>query len=169
MVFNWFFRFGCSGLRPVRDERGTTLLELIVTMGIATLFAGVAISNIMAMERPLISSSHEIAGLLKQARAKAIGTTNAYTVKPLNATTLIAQYGTSCTAATQTTDSRFTLELRRDITLTDTSWSVCYSPRGVASNSPTITVMGPDYASQQIEVFTGGAVRVIAGHSQTGG
>ena len=146
--------------RTIRNDRGTSLIELVVTLGFATVIMGIAISNLLAMERPLASASRELAGFFKQARAKAVATTSAYTVSAPDSHTIIASFGRTCSDANPTQDMRLYLELPTNINLTDTTWTVCYSARGIADTSPSLTLTGPDYSQTSVQVFLGGAVRV---------
>ena len=54
-----------------------------------------------------------------------------------------------------------TIDLPANVALSDTSWSVCFNPRGLADSNVTITITYAGGGSQDIEVMLGGAVRIV--------
>ena len=48
-----------------------------------------------------------------------------------------------------------------EVTLADTSWTVCFSSRGAAAANVVVTLNHPRTGSEQIEVFTGGSARIV--------
>ena len=53
------------------------------------------------------------------------------------------------------------LNLPQGVTLTDTSWSVCFSSRGISSDNVVLTLQHDVYGSEQVEVLLGGTTRVV--------
>lgn len=141
-------------------EAGTSILELMVVCGIIAIMAGTAAFNVKEMDRPLENSSAAVQSFFKQARAKAIATTSAYTVYPVSASRLATKVGTTCAQASPPADSTLTLDLPAKTRLTSVGWSTCFSSRGFASTDLSLAVRSDeDGAIRTVDVFLGGAVR----------
>lgn len=140
-------------------ERGSSLFEVLVVLVIIGILLATAVSNLDQLNRPMEAATAELAGFLKQARARGMATTRAYTVRPSSTERIITEFATEC-GETATTDEILTLNLPRGVLLNDTSWSVCFSPRGLATSDPTIELIDEDGRTKTLEVFLGGAVRV---------
>jgi hypothetical protein len=97
--------------------------------------------------------------LLRGARARAVASTSALRVRPETNGSLVGEQAASCSATTWTGEPALDLELPDRVTLTDTSWSVCFNSRGIASSGLVLTVDHPDYQPRRVEVMLGGAVR----------
>ena len=69
------------------------------------------------------------------------------------------EYALSCSAGSWTADPQLGLELPDDVTMTHTSWSICFGSRGIAAANQMLTLSHPDAGVQQLEVLMGGAVR----------
>ncbi len=143
-------------------SKGYTLLELMAALGIVGVLMGSAVSNLKELERPLSSTSSQLMGLFKQARARAISTTSAYFIEPDSSNTIVARFGTNCDDASPVDDDRLGIEIPSSVTMSDTSWSVCFTPRGLADQNITVYLQDNDFNYSSIEVFLGGAVKVTS-------
>lgn len=144
---------------PLRDERGSSLFEVLVVLVLIGILLATAISNLDQLNRPMEAATAEVAGFLKQARARGMSTTRAYTVRPTSTEHLIAEFSNEC-GETPAADPKLTLDLPRGVVLNGTSWSVCFNPRGLATSDPTIELIDEEGRTKTLEVFLGGAVRV---------
>lgn len=142
------------------QQHGYSLLELLVTLMILSIAFATAVSNLKTMNRPLHNGAQGTMGFFKQARAKAISTTQAYFVAPTSDTHLKASYGSNCSDSSPTTDQTLFYDLPTGAKLSNTSWSVCFSSRGLANTSQDLTLVDSDSKTKTIQVFLGGAVRV---------
>ena len=150
---------GRSVTQSAPGERGSSLFEVLVVLVLIGILLATAISNLDQLNRPMEAATAEVIGFLKQARARGMSTTRAYTVRPTSTEHLIAEFSTEC-GESATADERLTLDLPRGVLLNGTSWSVCFSPRGLATSDPTIELIDDDGRTKTLEVFLGGAVRV---------
>jgi hypothetical protein len=67
----------------------------------------------------------------------------------------------TCSDTTWTTDGDLRLELPGGVTMNDTTWSVCFSSRGISLNNITVTLVHTKYGTRDIEVLLGGTTRII--------
>jgi len=141
--------------------RGMTLVELLGTLAIMGLALGIAALNVGTMEGSLAGAASLTESFMRGARSTALATTAAYKVEPTSSRMLIASKAASCSAATWTVDPDLTLELPTEVALTDTTWSVCFSSRGLADSNVTIPLWHPVSGTLQVEVLLGGATRII--------
>lgn len=142
-------------------EGGATLLELLVTFCISGFLLSMGVSNMVILSDQLEDSASQFAGFLKRTRAKAMSTTSAYLVQPGSYHTVNTSYGISCDDTSGfVTDNRLRQELEEEVQFIDTSWSVCFSPRGLTTSSPTIYLRGPDSRLRSVQVYLGGAIRL---------
>lgn len=146
--------------RGVRSAAGFSVLELLVVMGLVTVLGGIAVMNLKELDDPLKNGSEQLAAFFKQARAKSVATTSAYTITPTSGRTFETHYGSSCSDLVTTDDPSLSLELPAGAYVTDTSWTLCYSARGIADGNLTVEVRDLDGEYKTIEVFLGGAARV---------
>ena len=154
------------GSRPISDnvkhfsnQRGVSLIELVVVSLILSLFLASAYSNIDVLNRRAHNASQLVSGYFRQVRATAVSHTLAYQITPASATTLSAGFAATCSAGSFTTDSRQNLPLPAGVQLTDTSWSLCFSSRGFAQSNVTVGIQDIDGNTESIEVFLGGGIR----------
>ncbi len=143
----------------VRDQRGSSLFEVLVVLVLIGILLATAISNIDQLNRPMESATAELVGYLKQVRGRGMATTRAYTVRPTSTEHVIAEFSNEC-GESATADDTLTFNVPRGVLLNGTSWSVCFSPRGLATSNPTIELIDDEGRTKTLEVFLGGAVRV---------
>ena len=142
------------------SQRGFSIFEVVATMGLMSVMAGVSVMNLKVLRDPLKNGSEQLSAFFKQVRAKAVATTSAYTIVPTSSGSFITRYSSSCSDAGTTDDANLTTELPSGAYVTDTDWTLCYSPRGIADGNLTVEVRDLDGQYKNLEVFLGGAVRV---------
>lgn len=140
--------------------RGFTIVELLLVLAIIGVLMGMTALTMQSLNSPLQSGTSELLGFFKQTRAKAMATTAAYRVLPASSSRIITRFANNCTAATFTDDPQLVLDLPKGVALLDTNWSLCFSARGLADNSLTVTLQDSKNDSRSIEIFLGGAIRV---------
>jgi len=150
----------CAQKRRQR-ESGTSLVELLAVLAVAGLTLGAATAVLKPAEAPLETGAVLLEGFFTRARARAMATTSAYRVSATDADTVVADFAANCAASTWTAEERMELDFPDEVTLTDTTWSVCFSSRGAASANVVVTLNHPRTGSRQIEVFTGGSARIV--------
>lgn len=141
------------------SSRGFTIFELLVAISIAGIMTGMGLFAFRQLDDPASDGAGQLMGFLKKGRSRAMASTSAYTLKPASTTTLQATTGTSCTA-TQTADPSMNLTLPNGAILNDTTWSICYTARGLANSSASILIHDSN-STKTIQVVLGGAVRVL--------
>jgi prepilin-type N-terminal cleavage/methylation domain-containing protein len=154
-----------EGLNDRRDgfapgERGFSLLELVVVMAIVSVLLGLLSLNLHKLGRPADDAASELSGYFKRARALALNSTRAYTLKPSGMNAVVATYGSSCSSTTQTPDAALTIELPERSMFTSTAWSVCFGTRGISDSSEDIEIKDDDGA-KTVQVSLGGGTRIL--------
>lgn len=140
--------------------RGFGLIELVATLSIAFILAGMAMLNARALYHPSRGGAEEFASFLKAARAKALATTSTYTIVPVSENELITTVSTACSSETQVEDPELRLTLSGGASLSDTEWSICYNSRGTSNSSAVINITD-NYGEKQVQVVLGGGVRIL--------
>ncbi len=135
---------------------------MLIVLGMMGILMGIGATNLAVLDNPLQNATNEVAGFLKQARARAVSSSTAYRVYPTNARQLVAEFGLSCDDPSPQLDVNLHLDLPKGVSIPDTNWEICFTSRGLATSSPTLYFYGPDYATKSVEVFLGGAVRVTS-------
>jgi len=146
------------------SEGGFTLLEVLVAMAISGILLGIASFQYLKLQNDVGYSAQSFVGALKRVRSKALASTYYYTVKPTSVTQATVTYASSCSApaASQTIDNTLKFVLDSPVAFSSLTWSICFTPRGITSNSATIAIQdGGSGASKSIEVVIGGAMRVL--------
>ena len=141
------------------ESRGTTIFELLAVMSVTALLSTIVVSNLKVLNTPASTGAAALVGFCKEARAKAMASTLAYTVKPASSTSIITTYAKTCATTPQTNDTALKLTLPRGARLSITNWSFCYSTRGLADSSLDI-VMGDTGGTKTVQVGLGGGVRI---------
>lgn len=142
-------------------QSGSTLIELLAVIAIVGIGFGAASMFFRTMEGPLKAGVALTEGQLRQARVSAMASTSAYRVRPTSNATIIAEKAVNCAATTWTADADLAVDLPRDVTFTDTSWSFCFGARGVSTVNASITLQHARLGTLQIEVLRGGTTRVL--------
>ncbi len=139
---------------------GFTLFELLFTVGLIGVLLGVAVTNLRSLDSAANTGAAEVLGFLRQVRARAMAATSAYKIAPSSAQVL-AVYTASTCSSPMALESSLTLKLPLGASFTDTGWEVCFSSRGFPDSSPTIDLQDTEGGIKTIQVFLGGAVKVI--------
>lgn len=148
-----------TGMTAPTRQTGLTLVELLVAVALLGVVVAMGAVYVDTTERPLEAGGSLLEGLLRQARARSISTTTAHRVAPSGPGSLIVEFGDDCDAATWTQEPRMDVDLPEQVTMSDTTWSVCFSRRGIASDNVTITLDHPEWGSKELEVLRGGVTR----------
>ena len=135
------------------------MLELVVVLVVMAICLGVAAGYFGSAKRPLRTGGRLVEGLVNQTRAKAAATMTVHRLRPLSGEQLIVEHAASCSSGTWIYDPAMDLELPDGVTLTDTSWVICFGNRGTALTSQTLTLTHAEAGDQQLEVLMGGVVR----------
>lgn len=144
----------------IKKESGTTLAEILVVLGIIAIIVTSAISNLKILNNDLSNSSKEVAVHFKMIRSRAISTTKAYTLKPTT-NRKIAVFSSRDCGATRTSEPALSYFLPSGTTFVSQTWEFCFNPRGLGESSLTVTLLSTAGLTKNIELFVGGAVRVI--------
>ncbi|MCP3980087.1 MAG: hypothetical protein GY716_12345 [bacterium] len=134
---------------------------MLAVIAILSIVLGTASLYFKPMESALNSSAVLTQGLLRQARSAAMATTSAVRVGPSSDSELMAETADSCSATTWSVDGDIAVELPTGVTFTDTSWNVCFSPRGMSEDNVKIGLYHGDFGKLGIEVLLGGTTRRI--------
>jgi hypothetical protein len=143
------------------NARGTTLIELIVVVALLGLSITAVAFYLAPLETPLKSGTVLLEGYFRQVRRQAMATTSAYRAIPQGTNRLIAQRASSCLDTSWTDDPLVRLTLPDGVGMTDSSWTVCFSSRGISESNVIVTLSHPDFGQKQVEVLIGGTTRVI--------
>jgi len=124
---------------------------------------GIATANLKGLNNPSQSAAAMYRSYLKEVRAKAVARTAAYMIVPNSNNGLTASYSDRCSDSFTSFvgDSQMNFELPSGATFLNTSWSVCFTSRGLASSAVTVSIIGDDGGSKQIELMLGGATREL--------
>jgi prepilin-type N-terminal cleavage/methylation domain-containing protein len=138
-----------------------SLLEVLMVLAVMGIALGAAGLYLRPMEAPLEVAATDLEGIMRQSRARALATTSAYRVSAVSNRVARGEFAANCAATTWTGDPDLVVELPREVTMTDTSWSVCFNSRGLSDANVVLTVTHPVSGSLRIEVLRGGAARVL--------
>lgn len=141
------------------DERGFSLVNIVATMGLAAILMATATSNLKSLENAVADASFTTNHFLKLTRARAISRTTAIKVFPQNSQIIIAHEAETCDATT-TTPTEMELRLPTGSNLTDTTWEVCFTPRGLADEHVLFTLSDDQGRTRTVEVALGGGTRI---------
>lgn len=150
----------------IRSARGFTLLEALMVVLILGIMAAIVAPTFRGMSNDLENGTRESAGFLRLARAQAMTTTSAYRIRVVSDAELQGEHARQCDDVDWTPDPRVRLELREGVRLQGADIQpnavlLCYSSRGVANASPTLTVADRDGRTASVEVFLGGTLSVV--------
>lgn len=142
-------------------QSGTTLLELLGVLALLGIAVVVVAIKMQSMGNPLDISTSLLEGEFRAARLNAIATMSAYRVSPATPTAIRAEKAATCSATTWTVDASLNNTLSTGVTMSPSSWSVCYGSRGIATANVVVTLAHSQYGSRRVEVLVGGASRVL--------
>lgn len=141
------------------SQRGMTILELIVTLGIVSIVSAIAISNLKEMNKPLENAAYSAELFLQLARSRAISGTQMVKVKPISNTKLEAYSGSACNDA-MVAIAGLTQTLPSGTSLADTTWFICFSPRGRADAAISFNINDIGHKTKILSVARGGGVKI---------
>ena len=144
-----------------RRQSGATLIEALVVLAIIGIAVGTSVLSLRPLASPIDTGTTLLDGFFRQARLNAIATTSAYRVSAATNNRLMAASASSCSATTWTTDPRLSLTLPNSVTMTSTSWQVCFSSRGITGSNVNVTLQHPTNGSRTVEVLVGGTSRIL--------
>ena len=140
---------------------GFTMIEALVILTVLGIVVASASLFLKPAAAPLQSATVLTEGYLRQIRARAMSTTSAYRMTPIDETRVGASYAAVCSATTWIEDPDFELELPEGVEWSSTAWNLCFSSRGLASNNLTISLQHAQFGTRDIEVLLGGTSRVL--------
>ena len=144
-----------------KSQHGSGVIEILAVVSFMSLLLVIAGANLQALNSSSQNGAATLLAFFKTARTKAISTTVAYRIQPLSATQIVTRFGADCDEATVTfPDPDLSLDLPDGAIVTNTDWTLCYTPRGVSDDNFTISVFDLDNRSKTLEVLLGGAVRL---------
>ena len=144
-------------------SKGYTLMEMMVVCALASIMMGTAVANLKGLNNPSLSAAAMYRSYLKEVRAKAIARTAAYMVVPNSSDGLTASFSDRCSDSfvSFVGDPKLDFQLPSGASFLNTSWTICITSRGLASNTVTVTILGNDGDSKQVELMLGGATREL--------
>lgn len=146
------------------NSEGFTLLEVLVAMTISGVLLGIVSYQYLSLQNDVGFSAQNLVGALKRVRSKALASTYFYIVKPTSVSTMTVTYAASCNAPStaQQVDTTLRFLLDPPVAFSSLTWSICFTPRGITSDSATITLRdGVSGVTKSVEVVVGGGMRVL--------
>ena len=140
-------------------EGGYTVSNLLVTMGLIAVLSTTAIANLREMHNPLSDASFSVEHFLRLARSRALSQTEAIQVSPSSAATFVASSSDSCTGI-MTPVANLSLTLPSGASLADTSWSICFTQRGLADANTTFDLLGSNANVKSVSIALGGGIKI---------
>jgi prepilin-type N-terminal cleavage/methylation domain-containing protein len=139
-------------------SKGFTLLELLIVIATVGILFGIGILTAAGLRSPIGEATTQLSSVLRQVRTRAISATSAYRLKATSSTNAIVQYAINCEAATWTTDSNLSIDLGEGVQFSNSSFVVCYQPRGTVPTAVTISLSDTKSQTRSVAVYTAGAV-----------
>lgn len=141
-------------------ESGFSLLELLTVLGLLAIVTGIAASNLKQLENPLADASFQISQFFRLVRSRAIAQTLSIKLEVQDSSNIIASSADSCIDTTWTSISDLSLTLPDGASLTNTSWTACFSQRGLSDSNLIFQVQDQGGQTRTIELALGGGVRI---------
>lgn len=143
------------------SETGASLPEVLTIIALMAIALGAAFMYLTPASAPLQAGTVLVEGTFRQARLRAIATTSAYRVVPDGDDFLRTETSGNCSDTTWTEVDGAGVELPDGVSMSDTTWIVCFTSRGISTDNLTITLSHADYGTSQVEVLIGGTTRVL--------
>ncbi len=141
------------------EEKAFSLVELMVVLLIFGIVSASAYSNLNEVDSPLTNASFEVPHFLRLARSRAISQTLFIRVAPSSNFRISTSSSDSCTGIMTSIPDLF-LNMPNDTRINSTTWSVCFTPRGIVSAATNFTISDQDSRAKTVEVALGGGVRI---------
>jgi Tfp pilus assembly protein FimT len=148
-----------------RSQKGISILELLVTLGVLSIVLGIAAINLRPLSNDASNAANELSGFLRQARARAMTTTSAVRIIYDAQTRLRTARANTCnTAAGNWADETLVHTLNEGARITD-SWTsghviVCFNSRGISSENVTVNLRDRENRLARVEILLGGGVEI---------
>ncbi|MCC6931634.1 MAG: prepilin-type N-terminal cleavage/methylation domain-containing protein [Deltaproteobacteria bacterium] len=143
------------------NSNGYSLLEMIVVLGLISLLSSFATAKLTAQRGDLDTAASQAAGFVRQVRAKAISTTQAYIVEREDDNHLIAKSSASCDddPSDFQIDTKLSLDIHKRVRL-NPFVNLCISSRGLLRSPSWLFLSYKDFShSQSIEVGAAGSMK----------
>jgi len=140
------------------SSKGFSQIETLVVLTLLSILSAVAVYDYTHLQRDLNTATAQLEAYLNRARAKGISSTEAYFISPISNSTLVAEHGFHCSSTDRTADPELTFELPEGIEFVSTSWTVCFTSRGLSDSNVMIEMMDPDEEVETVEVLLGGGL-----------
>ncbi|ULH17279.1 hypothetical protein MF271_18145 (plasmid) [Deinococcus sp. KNUC1210] len=138
---------------------------MLVVLAIVGILMAMGILSLQRLSNPASNAARQISTTLMQVRTSAVSNTLAYRVSVVS-NALVIESALHCNDTTGWTTQRNTTELPTGLTLTPSSTPfACFSSRGLAPTSGNVLLRDSKNRTFRIQVFAGGAIRVIANAS----
>ncbi len=143
----------------INKEQGFTVSHLLLTMALISILAATAIGDLKSGRTPVHDAALQTELFLKLARARAMSQTKFITVHPAGAWTLVAESSDSC-SGTPENIADLSLTIKRPAQIAYLESSVCFNPRGMASENVSFTINGDGEHCREIEIALGGGTKM---------
>jgi len=124
---------------------------------------GIVSFQYLKLQNDVGFTAQNFVGALKRVRSKALASTYFYTVKPTSVSRATVTYAASCSSPSteQQVDNSLEFGLDSPVAFSSLTWSICFTPRGITTDSATITIRdGVSGVTKNVEVVIGGGMRV---------
>jgi Tfp pilus assembly protein FimT len=143
----------------VQSEKGFSMAELLFVLGLFGILCTVAVSNITVLENPLASASSNLTHYIRLVRSRSISQTRSIKISPGSANTLQAESAKSCADTTFSPVSDLSLDLGNKVAFGSTSWTACFTQRGLADAYTTFTLTSAGQ-TKTVQIALGGGVKI---------
>ena len=160
-IYTSFFR---GSMQRCNKESGFTLIELIIIIAILAIFAGIAVPNFLSYmpKHRLNGAARQVMGDLMAARMKAVSQNNEFKIFFLangHEYMILDDDDNDGTAdGGEWTETKDIQNGYQDVTIGSNNDPI-FSPRGTATNLPTITLTNPS-GSKIITISIAGRVKI---------
>ncbi len=142
-------------------ECGFSIIEVLFVLFFMSILTGFAAFSYFELENNLAYSASQVVGFIKKTRSKALSTTYFYQLTAETASRIKVTRGTSCDGDDLTEDAQSSFTLPDEVLITDITWQICFTPRGITTDSGTISLKDNEGKSKQIEIAVGGGIRIV--------
>lgn len=140
---------------------GFTLFEVLVVIAIIGILSAIAIPGFDGLQNQAGGAASVMSGALSAARTQAMSTTSAVRVTFNTAAGLTVDTGPLCGATTgwnALPSLNEPVPDRVTITPDKTPWQICFSSRGLASDTRSLSIKDKRNRTAQVQIYLSGAV-----------